>query len=294
MSAFETSPLNPEFGVEVTGINLADAMKDRLFGQVRALFEEHSALLFRGQDISDDQHKQLAELFGPIEDRKADERKKGEKFEVPTVSNVRDDGSITEELDLHTLNLKSNFLWHSDSTFLPTPALTNILIGRVVTTEGGATELASTRAAWAKMPESLKAKVQGRGIWHRYSHSRRKISPELAELPMFNKWPDQHWNALWRNPVNGREALYIASHAFKLDGYDEAEGQAIIEELIDFCTQPQFVYSHNWQVGDVLIWDQRAVLHRGTPWPYEQPRVLSSICSTVTEADAIETMRISH
>ncbi len=294
MSAFETRPLNPEFGVEVTGFNVADATNDRLFGQVRALFEEHSALLFRGQDISDDQHKQLAELFGPIEDRKADERKKGEKFEVPTVSNVRDDGSITEEMDLHTLNLKSNFLWHSDSTFLPTPALTNILIGRVVTTEGGATELASTRAAWANMPDRLKAKVQGRGIWHRYSHSRRKISPELAELPMFNKWPDQHWNALWRNPVNGREALYIASHAFKLDGYDEAEGQAIIEELIDFCTQPQFVYSHTWQVGDVLIWDQRAVLHRGTPWPYEQPRVLSSICSTVTETDAIETMRISQ
>ncbi len=294
MSAFETRPLNPEFGVEVTGFNVADATNDRLFGQVRALFEEHSALLFRGQDISDDQHKQLAELFGPIEDRKADERKKGEKFEVPTVSNVRDDGSITEEMDLHTLNLKSNFLWHSDSTFLPTPALTNILIGRVVTTEGGATELASTRAAWANMPDRLKAKVQGRGIWHRYSHSRRKISPELAELPMFNKWPDQHWNALWRNPVNGREALYIASHAFKLDGYDEAEGQAIIEELIDFCTQQQFVYSHTWQVGDVLIWDQRAVLHRGTPWPYEQPRVLSSICSTVTETDAFETMRISQ
>ncbi|NOD64890.1 MULTISPECIES: TauD/TfdA family dioxygenase [unclassified Ruegeria] len=294
MSAFETRPLNPHFGVEVTGINLTDATDSRLFGQIRALFEEHSALLFRGQDISDAQHKQLAELFGPIEDRKADERKKGEKFEVPTVSNVRDDGSITEEMDLHTLNLKSNFLWHSDSTFLPTPALTNILISRVATTEGGATELASTRAAWANMPEDMKVKVRGRGIWHRYSHSRRKISPELAELPMFNKWPDQHWNALWRNPVNGREALYIASHAFKLDGYDEAEGQAIIEDLIDFCTQPQFVYSHNWRVGDVLIWDQRAVLHRGTPWPYEQPRVLSSICSTVTEADAIETMRRSH
>lgn len=294
MSAFETRPLNPHFGVQVTGINLAEATSDRLFGQIRALFEEHSALLFRNQDISDDKHKEMAELFGPIEDRKADEREEGEDFEVPTVSNVRDDGSITEEMDLHTLNLKSNFLWHADSTFLPTPALTNILIGRVVTSEGGATELASTRAAWANMPETLKAKVRGRGIWHRYSHSRRKISPELAELPMFNKWPDQHWKALWRNPVNGREALYIASHAFKLDGYDEAESEAVIDELIGFCTQPQFVYSHSWEIGDVLIWDQRAVLHRGTPWPYEQPRVLSSICSTVTEADAIETMRISH
>ena len=292
MPAFKTRPLTSEFGVEVSGIDLAEVSNPRIFGQIRALFEEHSALLFRGQGLSDAQHKQLAELFGPIEDRKADERKKGEAFEVPVVSNVREDGSITEEMDLHTLNLKSNFLWHSDSTFLPTPALTNILIGRVVTTEGGATELASTRAAWAKMPEDLKAKVRGRGIWHRYSHSRRKISPELAELPMFNKWPDQHWNALWRNPVNGREALYIASHAFKLDGYDEAEGQALLDELITFCTQPQFVYSHSWQVGDVLIWDQRAGLHRGTPWPYEQPRVLSSLCASVTDADGIDRMRM--
>lgn len=294
MSSFETRPLTPSFGVEVKGIDLSEVTGDHLFGQVRALFEEHSALLFRNQDVSDEKHQELARLFGPIEDRYADERKPGEKFEVPKVSNVRADGSTTEEMDLHTLNLKSNFLWHADSTFLPTPALTNILIGRVVTTEGGATELASTRAAWAAMPEELKARIQGRGIWHRYSHSRRKISPELADLPMFNKWSDQHWNALWRNPINGRDALYIASHAFKVDGMDEAESQVLIDELIEFCTRPEFVYSHNWQVGDVLLWDQRAVLHRGTSWPYEQPRVLSSICTTVTEADALSAIRMQE
>ena len=287
-----TTPLNPHFGVEVTGIDLSDVTAENLFPQLRALFEEHSALLFRGQDVSDDQHLALARLFGPIEDRQADERKPGEKFAIPKVSNVLDNGTTSGEMDLKTLNLKSNFLWHSDSTFLPVPALVNILIGRVVTTTGGATELASTRAAWAMMPENLKAKVRGRGIWHRYSHSRRKISPELAELPMFNKWPDQHWNAIWENPVNGREALYIASHAFKVDGYDEAESETLLEELTAFCTQPAFVYSHKWQVGDVLLWDQRAVMHRGTPWPYEQPRTLSSICCSVTEADGIDRIRI--
>lgn len=288
-----TKPLTPHFGVEVSGISLSDVTATNLFPQIRALFEEHSALLFRAQDISDDKHFEIAQLFGPIEDRKADERKPGEKFEIPKVSNVQADGSVTGEMDLHTLNLKSNFLWHSDSTFLPVPSLVNILIGRVVTTSGGATELASTRAAWAMMPEELKARVRGRGIWHRYSHSRRKISPELADLPMFNKWPDTHWNAIWENPVNGREALYIASHAFKVDGLDEAESQALIDELTAFCTQPAFVYSHQWQVGDVLLWDQRAVLHRGTPWPYEQPRTLSSICSSVTEEDGLSRMRMS-
>ncbi|MBE1283999.1 MAG: TauD/TfdA family dioxygenase [Rhodobacteraceae bacterium] len=292
MSSFETRKLSPNFGVEVLGIDLSEVTGDHMFGQIRALFEEHSALLFRNQNVTDEKHQELARLFGPIEDRLADERKPGEAYEVPNVSNVRADGSTTGEMDLHTLNLKSNFLWHSDSTFLPTPALTNILIGRVVTTTGGATELASTRAAWAEMPEALKSRIRGRGIWHRYSHSRRKISPELAKLPMFNKWPDQHWEAIWRNPVNGREALYVASHAFRVDGYEEAEGEALLDELIKFCTQPEYVYSHQWSENDVLIWDQRAVLHRGTEWPTEQPRVLSSICSTATEVDGTNTIRI--
>lgn len=292
MTIIETRPLNSLFGVEVSGMDLSEVTSTHLFGQLRALFEEHSALLFRNQSVSDDKHKELAQLFGPIEDRYADERKPGETFEVPKVSNVRPDGTTSEEMDLHTLNLKSNFLWHADSTFLPVPALTNILIGRTVTTEGGATELASTRAAWAAMPDDLKGRIRERGIWHRYSHSRQKISPELAQLPMFNKWPDQHWNPVWRNPINGREALYVASHAFKVDGYSEVESQSLIDELVAYCTQPEFVYSHQWSVGDVLIWDQRAVLHRGTPWPYEQPRVLSSICSSATDADALGSMRI--
>lgn len=286
--ALATKPLTPAFGVEVMGIALEDVTATQLFAHIRALFEEHSALLFRRQAMSDEKHLELARLFGPIEDRKADERKPGQAFEIPKVSNVTEEGATAEAMDLRTLNLKANFLWHSDSTFLPTPALTNILTARVVPSSGGATELASTRAAWAAMPEALKAKIRDRGIWHRYSHSRKKISPELAAWPMFHKWPDQHWNAVWPNPVNGREGLYIASHAFKVDGHDEAESEALLDELMAFCTQPDFVYSHDWDVGDVLIWDQRAVMHRGTPWPYEEPRTLSSICSSVTDADGLD------
>ena len=110
---------------------------------------------------------------------------------------------------------------------------------------------------------------------------------------MFNKWPDQHWKPVWKNPVNGREALYIASHAYEVDGYDEAKSKALLDELIEFCTQPEFTYSHQWPVGDVMLWDQRAVLHRGTPWPVEQPRTLSSICTTATSADGVDAVRFS-
>jgi alpha-ketoglutarate-dependent 2,4-dichlorophenoxyacetate dioxygenase len=290
MTRFDLTPLNPLFGVEVSGIDLMEVTGDTLFGDIRALFEEHSALLFRAQDLTPDKHLELATLFGPIEDRQADERKPGEAFVIPEVSNVLEDGTTSGEMDLKTLNLKANFLWHSDSTFLPVPALVNILVARIVTETGGATELASTRAAWAEMPPALKARIEGRGIRHRYSHSRKKISEELSRLPMFNKWPDQHWNAVWTNPVNGREALYLASHAFAVDGYDEAQGEALIAELTEFCTQPRYVYSHVWREGDVLLWDQRAVMHRGTPWPFEQPRKLSSICSSVRDSDGLAAM----
>lgn len=292
MTDFTLTPLTEQFGVEVHGLNIMDVSEGPTFDALRALFEEHSALLFRAQDMTGDKHIELARLFGPIEDREADERKAGETFKIPEVSNVMEDGSTSGEMDLKTLNLKSNFLWHSDSTFLPVPSLVNILTARIVTTEGGATELASNRAAWAEMPEALKARIKGRGIWHRYSHSRKKISEELSKLPMFNKWPDQHWKSVWTNPVNGREAPYLASHAFKVDGYDEAESAALLDELIAFCTQPRFVYSHQWAVGDVMLWDQRAVMHRGTPWPYEQPRKLASICSSVQESDGLAQMRV--
>ncbi|MEM9714950.1 MAG: TauD/TfdA family dioxygenase [Pseudomonadota bacterium] len=291
--SFETKPLTPSFGVEVIGTPLADIVPSGRFDELRALFEEHSALLFRQQDFSDADHLALAQAFGPIEDRKADERKKGEAFEIPKVTNEAADKSLKGAEEMQRLHLESNFLWHADRTFIPIPSLTNILTARVVSKTGGATELASTRAAWAAMPAALKAKIEGRGIWHHYSTSRAKISPELAKHPMFHKWPATHWKSVWTNPVNGREALYIASHAYEVDGYSPADSVALLDELMAFSTQPEFTYSHNWAVGDVLIWDQRATLHRGTPWPYEQPRTLSSICVSVTDADGVEATRLA-
>ena len=288
---WDTTPNHARYGVEVHGLQLADLTPDT-FPAFRGLFEAHSVLLLRGQEIDDAAHMRLAELFGQIEDRMADERKEGEAFKVPEVSNIKEDGSVTGEMDLHTLNLKANMLWHSDSTFLPIPALTNILIGRVVTEEGGQTELASTRAGWADMPERLKSQLCEAGFWHRYSHSRARIDPELAKLPMFNKWPDQLWRAVWRNPVNGEDALYIASHAYAVEGMEPEKGAALIDEALDWVTQEAYVYAHTWQPGDVLIWDQRAVLHRATPWDYNKPRKLSSICVSVGQSDGVDAMRM--
>lgn len=286
----ETSPLKDSFGVVVHNFDLSLISSDEDYPALRALFEEHSALLFPGQKLSAPDHLRLAELFGPIEDRKKDEREPGAVVDVSMVSNETVDG-VTDEADLHTLNLKANQQWHIDSTFMPTPALCNILTAKVVTTEGGQTELASTRAAWAAMPDALKARIRDKILGHNFRRSRERISMQLADLPIFNKWPAQRWPAVWVNPINGREALYIASHVYQVEGMSPLEGDALIDELIDFCTQPQFVYSHHWTVDDVLMWDQRAVMHRGMPWPYDQPRTLASVCCSLTEADGLAMAR---
>lgn len=292
MPTLTTTPLHPRFGVEVHGFDLSK-IDNETFAEIRALFEEHSVLLFRGQELPDAAHLKFARMFGPIEDRLADERPKGEAMKIPEVSNIGADGEVTGAMDLHTLNLQANMLWHADSTFLPVPALANILVGRVVTKTAGQTELASTRAGWADMPEDLKRQIRGRAIWHRYAHSRARISPELAKLPMFNKWPDRAWRSVWTNPVNGREALYIASHAFAVEGLEPEEGAILIDRLIEYVTRPEYVFSHTWNVGDVLVWDQRAVLHRARPWDYDEPRRLTSLCVSATAADGLEEIRIS-
>ena len=104
-------------------------------------------------------------------------------------------------------------------------------------------------------------------------------------------WPDTQWKAVWVNPVTGEEALYIASHAFAVSDMGEEEGAAFIDELIEAMTPPEAIYAHHWAPGDVLVWDERAVLHRGTPWPYDQPRTLISCCVSAGATDGLDGMR---
>lgn len=287
----QTSPLHPDFGLIVHDVDLRDVTADHLWPEIRHAFETHSALLFPRQQFDDETHLKIATLFGPLENREAMAKGKDLPFEIPSVSNETKDG-VTDADALHTLNLQANMLWHTDSTFLPIPALVNILTAKVVPESGGQTELASTRAGWASMPAHLKEQLQDAIIWHRLSHSRDRISRDLGALPEMRQWPDRPWRALWRNPVTDQDSLYIASHSFAIEGIGLGDGQAIIDAAIAHCTQSPKVYSHNWQIGDVLIWDERAVLHRGQPWDYTQPRTLKSICCSATESDGLQSVRV--
>ena len=279
------TPVHDDFGAEVHGVDLRDVSAEAGYADIRAAFETHSLLLFRGQDLSDDEHLAFARLFGPLEDRLARPEPK-----ITTVSNEKD-GGTAGEMDHQTLNLKANQLWHTDSTFLPDPALANVLQSRVVPSKGGETEFVSTRAGWRKLDPALKDKARSAVVWHRYAHSRARIDPDLARDDMFTRCKDQSWRAVWPNPVTGKEALYIASHAFAVEGMPEAEGAALIGTLIGAVTGADAIYTHSWTPGDVIVWDERATLHRGRPWPYSEPRTLVSICVTAQDTDGLANIR---
>jgi alpha-ketoglutarate-dependent 2,4-dichlorophenoxyacetate dioxygenase len=206
---------------------------------------------------------------------------------VSAVTNVTGDGQVCSSDDTHLFHLKSNMLWHTDSTFLPVPALANVLQAQVVPSEGGATEFVSTRVGFRNFKLGKQEQLRNTFFHHRYSHSRARIDPELARRDMFTMWPDQAWRAAWTNPVNGEESVHIASHAFAVDGMNEANGTAFIDSLINEVTQPDTIYSHYWEPGDVLVWDERAMLHRGTPWPYDRPRTLVSTCVSARDIDGL-------
>ncbi|MDF1748951.1 MAG: TauD/TfdA family dioxygenase [Alphaproteobacteria bacterium] len=282
-----TTPLHRDFGVEVHNVSLKDITASQGYEDLRRLFEEHSLLLFRDQDLSDEAQLEFGALFGPLEDRHD-----RPKPEISPVANLDATGAvISSEADRHVQNLRANFLWHTDSTFLPVPALVNVLQARTLPNEGGETELVSTRAGFARLDPALQDRLRKTVFRHRYAHSRAKIDPELAKQALFTKWTDQQWKAVWRNPVNGAESLYIASHVCGVSDMDDAAGQAFADELVEAMTVPDAIYTHIWRPNDVLIWDERATLHRGRPWPYQQARKLVSCCVSLQARDGLEEMR---
>jgi len=286
----ETRLLGPGFAAEIRGAGLADvAASDAVYREVRAAFEEFSVLLFRGQTISDELQIAYSTRFGPLEIAKAASRGEGTPFSILT--NIEPDGSLVPPGHKEALRAAANQLWHTDSCFKDPPALASVLSARVISPVGGETEFASQRLGWERLPESMRERLAGAFAWHDYAHSRGKIAPHLASERERSTLPPVRWPIRWRNPANGRDSLYIASHTYAIDGMRNDEAQALLAELIAHTTAPGHTYLHRWQPGDVVMWDNRCVLHRGRPWPGDKPRHVVRTTITATDADGLAAMR---
>ena len=178
----DTEPLHPTFGVIAKDVDLNEVTRSNLYPEIRELFENHSAILFTEQTFSEQTHIDVANLFGPLENREQLATKSDVKFKLSQVSNQGEDGVIYGEFDMETLDLKGNMLWHTDSTFLPTPALANLIAAKVVPSSGGQTELVSTRATLKDLPKNLFSMINDKKLWHSLTHSRKKIHPDYHKI----------------------------------------------------------------------------------------------------------------
>ncbi|HEV7636185.1 MAG TPA: TauD/TfdA family dioxygenase [Bradyrhizobium sp.] len=282
-------PLGPGFAAELRGMTLADvASDDAAYAATRAAFEEHSVLVFRDQEVTDELQLAFSRRFGPPEVTKVGSQGTGSHFVI--LSTIGPDGQVVPPDHRLSLRSKANQLWHTDSSFKPVPALTSILSARVIPARGGETEYVSTRLTFERLDAGLQRKLENSFAWHDYAHSRSQIAPGLATPEERAALPPQCWRMVWRNPGNGRGAIYLASHAYAVEGVEAAAGKQLIDELMEAATAPGSSYLH-WRKGDVVMWDNRATMHRGRPWPAHEARLMVRTTISATEADGVDTMR---
>ncbi|HJQ58711.1 MAG TPA: TauD/TfdA family dioxygenase [Vineibacter sp.] len=286
----ELVPLGPGFGVEVRGVGLIDvASSAEAYQAVRAAFEEHSVLLFRDQAVTDDVQTAYSRAFGPLELTKVSSVGSGTFY--ARLTNIGSDGGLVPPTHRQALTARANQLWHTDSSFKQTPALASVLSAHTVPDHGGETQFTSTRLAWDRLSPAMQAKLQDTVAVHSYATSRRQIDPDMVTAEETATLPPVRWRMSWRNPVNGRRALYVASHAGAIEGMGDNEAKALLAQLIEDATRPQFTWQHIWRPGDVVMWDNRATMHRGRPWPDAQARSMVRTTIAATDADGVAALR---
>ena len=283
-------PLGPGFAAELRGVTLADvASDDTAYAAARAAFEQHSVLVLRNQDVTDEIQLAFSRRFGPPEVTKVGSQGTGSHFVI--LSTIGPDGKVVPADHRMAMRAKANQLWHTDSSFKRVPALTSILSARIIPEHGGETEYVSTRLAFERLDTDTRHQLQNSFAWHDYAHSRGQIAPGLASAEERAALPPQCWRMVWANPVNGRGALYLASHAYAVEGMEAAVGKKLIDELTAAATAPGTTYLHGWRKGDVVMWDNRATMHRGRPWPAHEARLMIRTTISATEADGVGAMR---
>jgi alpha-ketoglutarate-dependent 2,4-dichlorophenoxyacetate dioxygenase len=269
--------VKPGFVARIPGVDLSGRLNEADFQFVCETFDNHAIMVFPDQNLADEQQISFSERFGPLEPSVRRHRKRNvDNVYLSDLTNVDPDtgGLLPDTSEAMSYNL-GNQLWHSDSSFKKIPARASLLSGREVPPVGGETEFADMRAAWEALDTERQAWLADKVAMHSLAHSRGLMGydadktftdTEKAEVPPVPQ------PMMFENPNTHRKALYVGSHAFAIDGMPEDEGYTIIRELIEHATQPQFVYAHKWRAGDLVMWDNRASLHRGRPWDGQRYR----------------------
>jgi len=287
----EIVPLGPGFAAELRGVTIQDvAASEAAYAAARVAFEEHSVLVLRDQDVTDEAQLAFSRRFGPLEVTKVGSAGYGTNLVI--LKTLDEKGNVVPEDHRLALENKANQLWHTDSSFKRVPALASVLSSRIIPGRGGETEYVSTRLAFERLDPALQWRLGNSFAWHEYAYSRGKIAPDLAGPAERAALPRQCWRLVWKNPVNGRNALYMASHICAIEGMDPTAARELLAELTEAATAPGARYLHSWRKGDVVAWDNRATMHRGRPWPAREPRYMVRSTISATAMDGLKAMHV--
>lgn len=258
--------LHPLFGGEIGEVDTGAPMDDATFGKIRAALDEYSVLVFHDQSLDDDKQIAFSRRFGPLEMTGKANPATGTPFARQSNLDI-ETGAMIPSDDRRMIYQKGNYLWHSDSSFKPVPSLCSLLSARIVPPVGGDTEFATMTAAYEALTNDIKQTLEGLVAEHSLVYSRESVtSTGVLTAEMKAELPGAWQTIVRENPVNHRKAIYAGAHASHVIGWSREEGRDFIKWLNEFATRPQFVYSHAWREGDLVIWDNRAVLHRATAY----------------------------
>lgn len=270
-SSVRVEPRDATLGATVHGVDLNAPLANGAFEDIHAAWLEHAVLVFPGQFLDDENHTAFSERFGALE-RMFDMRGRGSRV-FAILSNVRADGSLIEPDGGDALFLKGNSYWHTDSSFKRVPAKASLLCAKQVPDAGGETEFADMRAAWDRLDPGTKSRLEGKVAVHSFRYSQGKVGglDTMSESDLDDLPPVEH-PVVRTHPETGRKSLYIGRHASHIVGEDVAESRELLETLCEEACRPPRVFTHRWTPGDLVMWDNRCVLHRGRPYPSDQPR----------------------
>ena len=272
--AITVRKLTPVFGAEITGVDLT-RLDDATFEHIEDAFETYSVLVFPGQNLDDDAQIAFSRRFGDLEKTQGHIANNFQVKHVSEITNLDPNGKLMAADDPRVLYRLGQRNWHSDSSFKLIPAKASLLHARKLPPDGGDTQFASLRGAYDALPDARKRALEDMVAIHHYAYSRRNGGYALTNEAEDKRFPPVPQAIIRTNPVNGRKALYVGSHASHIRGMPEEEGRALLKELLDFATQEQFTYLHHWKVGDLVMYDNRAALHRARPYQItEHPRIL--------------------
>jgi alpha-ketoglutarate-dependent taurine dioxygenase len=264
------TPIDATLGAVVDGVDI-EHLDDPTWAEIHAAFLRFGVLVFPGQTLSEAGQGRFARRFGEVE-----KLHPKQPAETIMISNRKADGTLARPDESHFQVLKGNEGWHTDSTYMPLASKAAMLYALVLPPAGGETEFADMRAAWDALDATTQAKLEGLSAYHSlyYSQSRLGYTHTTDNLYGFHEKGAPLRPIVKVHPETGRKSIYTGRHAYGIPGMSPAESERFLDDLLAFACQPPRTYLHRWTVGDLVVWDNRCVLHRARPYDASFPRVL--------------------